>query len=312
MSAQRTSQKRFLFERSFDDPRKLYLPNEKRKSELEADRHAAATLAAAAAAEAERKAAQQIQDEPPAPPPAPPEEMFTLSQLEAAREEGFVAGHTAALEEAETARSHYVADALNLIAQGLTMLDEQQKTSNREIAEITIRLLFAIAKKTIPVTAHEYAKENITDFVRKTLPLVIGEPKLLIRAHAMIVDDLRPALDEVFRRAGFQGTHVVVADYELQPGDARMEWSGGGAERSETRIWGDIERMVAETVGEFDENAANAALAAEDQAAHTTDQDNAHSDETDRSDAPHDGAHTTEETNEINLDETAGDEPAGN
>jgi flagellar assembly protein FliH len=271
MSAQRTSQKRFLFERSFDDPRKLYLPNEKRKSELAADRKAAEAMAAAEAAEAERRAAQQSVAEPAAPPPPPPEEMFTQSQLEAAREEGFVAGHTAALEEAETARSHYVADALNLIAQGLNTLDEQQKVSNREIAETTIRLLFAIAKKTIPATAHEYAKENITDFVRKTLPLVIGEPKLLIRAHAMIVDDLRPALDEVFRRAGFQGTHVVVADYELQPGDARMEWNGGGAERSETRIWRDIERMVAETVGEFDENAANAALAAEDQAEHTTD-----------------------------------------
>jgi flagellar assembly protein FliH len=258
--SQRTQQKRFLFERSFDDPRKLYMPNEKRRSELEADRQAAAIAAARDAAEAERRAAQAALDEPPPPPPPPAEEMFTKSQLEAAREEGFVAGHTAALEEAETARSHYVADALNLIAQGLTMLDGEQKQANKEIGESAIRLLFAIAKKTIPETAHQYAKENITDFVRQTLPLVLGEPKLLIRAHAMIVDDLRPALDEVFRRAGFQGTHVLVADYELQPGDARMEWSGGGAERSETRIWSNIQRMMAEAVGEFDDVAAAKAI----------------------------------------------------
>ncbi|MBL8628082.1 MAG: hypothetical protein JNM81_00530 [Rhodospirillaceae bacterium] len=300
MSPQRTSQKRFLFERSFDDPRKLYLPNEKRKSELAADRKAAEIAAAAATADAERRAVQEAMEAPPPPPEQPAEQMFTLSQVEAAREEGFVAGHTAALEEAETARSHYVADALNLIAQGLTMLDEQQKVANREIAETTIRLLFAIAKKTIPATAHEYAKDNITDFVRQTLPLVIGEPKLLIRAHAMIVDDLRPALDEVFSRAGFQGTHVLVADYELQPGDARMEWNGGGAERSETRIWRDIERMVAETAGHFDETAANAALAAEAQAAHTAPEN----DTTNVEDANHDAT----VGNEAFDTETSGDQ----
>jgi len=252
MSSQRSSNKRFLFDRSFDDPRRLYMPNEKRRSEIEADRKAAAIAAAAAAEAAKNNVVPEVEEAP----ALPPEQMFTQSQLDAAREEGFVAGHTSALEEAETARSHYVADAINLIAQGLGKLDEQQQAANREIGETAIRLLFAITKKTIPETAYEFARENITDFVRKTLPLVIGEPKLLIRAHAMIVEDLKPSLAEVFTRAGFQGTHTIVADYELQPGDSRIEWSGGGAERSETRIWKEIERMMAETVGTFDEQAA--------------------------------------------------------
>lgn len=258
MSSSRPSNKRFLFDRSFDDPRRLYMPNEKRRSEMEADRRAAAAAAEAAALEAAKNAALRPAPEPE--PELPREQMFTQSQLDAAREEGFVAGHTAALEEAETARSHYVADAINLIAQGLANLNEQQAAANVQTGETAIRLLFAIARKTIPETAHQFARENITDFVRKTLPLVLGEPKILIRAHAMIVDDLRPSVGEVFTRAGFQGTHVIVADYELQPGDCRMEWGGGGAERSEARIWRDIERMMAETVGTFDETAAMAEL----------------------------------------------------
>jgi len=262
MSSARSTPKRFLFDRSFDDPRKLYLPNEKRKSEIEADRKVAEALAAKVAAEtAAARAAEAAVAV--APMPAEPEATYTQAQLDAAREEGYVAGHTAALEEAETARGHYVADAINLIAQGLSKLDDQQREANRELGETAIRLLFAVARKTIPETAHQFARENVTDFVRKVLPLVLGEPKLVIRTHAMIVEDVQAALAEVFTRAGFQGGYTVVADYELQPGDCRVEWSGGGAERNEARIWAEIERAMAEGLGTFDEAAAGAAAASD-------------------------------------------------
>jgi flagellar assembly protein FliH len=253
MSPQRTANKRFLFDRSFDDPRKLYLPNEKRKAELEAERKASEIAATKLAAQIAAKQVEAPKEEAPPPPPAA---MFTQAQLDAAREEGYVAGHTAALEEAETERSHYVADAINLIAQSLQRLDEQQQASNRELGETAIRLLFAVARKTIPETAHQFAQDNVTDFVKKILPLVIGEPKLLIRTHAMIVEDIQTKLADVFTRAGFQGGYTVVADYELQPGDCRLEWSGGGAERSEAAIWTEIERAVAEGVGQFDTESA--------------------------------------------------------
>jgi flagellar assembly protein FliH len=241
-----------LFDRSFDDPRKLYMPGEKRKSELEADRKAAEIAATKAAAEAavaqaaeaaERAAAQAAEER---------KTMFTQSQVDAAREEGYVAGHTAALEEAETARDHYVADAIHLISKGLSTLGAQQEAANKEIGEAAIRLLFAVARKTIPETAHQFARENVADFVKKILPIVLGEPKLLIRTHAMIVEDIQTKLAEVFTRAGFQGAFTVVADYEIQPGDCRVEWSGGGAERSEAAIWAEIERAMSEGVGTMD------------------------------------------------------------
>lgn len=113
--AKSASAQKFMFTRSFDDPSKLYLPGERNRAE----REAAEAAEAAAIAERERKAAQkkaqaladaerhEAQSEKP-----PQEEMiYTQSELDAAREEGHIAGHTAALEEAETAREHYIADA---------------------------------------------------------------------------------------------------------------------------------------------------------------------------------------------------------
>lgn len=264
------SAKKFMFERSFDDPAKLYLPGERKRSEIEA----------AAAAEAAIAAAQQplvlpeAKDEPP-PEPAVKLE-FTQAQLDAAREEGYIAGHTASLEEAATAREHYVADAINLIAQGLGKLDEQQRAANAELANLAMRMIYGITQKLLPPFAHAHAVDSIEHFVRAALPIAVGEPKLLVRAHPMIADDLNTRLKSVFERASFQGTYMVITDYELQPGDCRLEWDGGGADRNEARIWRDIREVVAGNFGAVDaadlDRAADQ-LTQEEQAAEAPDQE---------------------------------------
>src|SRR5438128_1176220 len=77
-----------------------------------------------------------------------------------------------------------------------------------------------------------------------------SEPRLVIRAHSMIVEDLEARLQDVMARSGFRGTFSVVADYELQPGDCRIEWDGGGADRDEVRIWREISAAMAATFGD--------------------------------------------------------------
>lgn len=246
--------RKFTFERSFDDASKLYLPHERRKSEIAAEE---AALAAAAAAEAARNAASKTKEPPP--PPAVKLE-FTKAQLEAAREEGYIAGHGAALEEAGTSREHYVADAINLIAQNLEKLDEQQKAANVGVEQIAMRMVYGIVRRMLPSFAEQYAVDNIENFVRTVLPVALGEPKILVRAHPMIAGDLETRLKGVFARASFQGTYTVITDYELQPGDCRLEWAGGGADRDEARIWRSVREAVAASYGDVDVDALDATV----------------------------------------------------
>lgn len=247
--------RKFTFERSFDDSSKLYLPHERRKSEIAAEE---AALAAAAAADAARAAAAAKSKEP---PPAPAVKLeFTKAQLEAAREEGYIAGHGAALEEAGTSREHYVADAINLIAQNLEKLDEQQKAANVGLEQIALRMVYGIVRRMLPSFAEQYAVDNIENFVRTVLPVALGEPKILVRAHPMIAGDLETRLKGVFARASFQGTYTVITDYELQPGDCRLEWAGGGADRDEARIWRSVREAVAASYGDVDVDALDAAV----------------------------------------------------
>src|SRR5204862_258131 len=87
-----------------------------------------------------------------------------MQGLGAAREEGYIKGHTAALEEASTAREHYVADAVNLIAQGLGKLEEKQQAANEALAVEAMRMTFAVIRKLIPELGQQYALDNVDAF----------------------------------------------------------------------------------------------------------------------------------------------------
>jgi len=243
--------KKFLFERSFDDPAKLYLPGERRKSEIAA---AEAAEAAVRAAEMAKKMPAIPESATAAAETAKPEVKaeFTQAQLEAAREEGYIQGHSTALEEAGTSREHYVADAINLIAQNLAKIDENQRAANEALANDAMRMAYGVISKLLPEIGRQYALENVEGFIRQILPVAVGEARLLIRAHEMIAAELEERLKDVFTRAGFQGHYSVVVDYEVQPGDCRVEWDGGGAERDEARIWHNIREVIAANFGDVD------------------------------------------------------------
>jgi len=247
--------KKFLFDRSFDDPNRLYLPGERRRAEIDAEAVATAAVAAS-------KMQMPDADLPlPEPEISPADKL--KAQLDAAREEGYVQGHTSALEEAETTREHYVADAVNLISQGLEKLTEQQRAAYDQLAQEAMRMVYAIVRKLLPPIVHRNASEIVGEFVKEVLPLATSEPRLVIRVHSMIVADLESRLQDVMTRSGFRGTFNVVADYELQPGDCRIDWDGGGADRDETRIWRDIRAAIAATFGDIDVDGLDLAAKAE-------------------------------------------------
>lgn len=249
--------KPFTFDRSFDDPNKIYLPGEKFGPKIEVDLPKKTEDAPATDA-------VEVLEEEQLPPE--PEKLYTEEDLEAAREEGQIAGHTAALEDAETAREHYVADALNMISNSLDGLEEKQAEANRETGEVAMRMVYAVVEKVLPEHAKGYVVDSMEALVREVLPLVYDEPTLVVRVHNMVAEDVQTKLDEICERSNFNGTARVVPDYELQPGDCRVEWEGGGADRVEGRLWSEIREIISDNVGPVDLDALDTAADAEAEA----------------------------------------------
>ena len=247
-----TRKKPFLFDRSFDDPAKVYLPGEKYGPKIKVDLPKSKT-------ESESEDRNETEAEAEQQPPAPPAKTFTEEQVEAAREEGYVKGHTDALEEAETARDHYVADAVAIISKSLDALEERQTEANRETGELALRMVYAVIETVLPDHAKEYVYDSVEGLVKDVLPLVYDEPTLVVRAHEIIVEGLQAKLAEVCAQSNFNGTFKVVSDYEFQPGDCRVEWEGGGADRNEARLWQDIRTIIAENIGQVNVHELNTA-----------------------------------------------------
>jgi flagellar assembly protein FliH len=66
-----------------------------------------------------------------------------------------------------------------------------------------------------------------------------------VRVNDALLDILRERLDALASGIGFNGRIIAIADPAVAPGDARIEWADGGAERDSARAWADIDAHIA-------------------------------------------------------------------
>jgi flagellar assembly protein FliH len=75
------------------------------------------------------------------------------------------------------------------------------------------------------------------------------EPRLVVRVADALLDPLNESLQAARSSAGFEGKIVLLADDSVANGDIRIEWADGGAERDSTRLWREIDEIVARALG---------------------------------------------------------------
>src|SRR5438876_1071255 len=64
----------------------------------------------------------------------------------------------------------------------------------------------------------------------------IGEPRVVLRANPRVIEALNGQLSEIAHEEGYEGRLVAAADPAINGADCRIEWRGGGAERSEAAM----------------------------------------------------------------------------
>ncbi len=196
---------------------------------------------------------------PPEPEPEPdpePEDLgpplvYTEEDMEIAREEAYVAGHTAALDDASVQAENAVAEAMVEAGHALRRLGQGVVEAHEAYGDLAARVAAEICRTLLPVTAEEYALAEISALVRTLLPNLIGQPRLIVRAHPEVRGALHRALTLTAEQAGFEGRLTVIGDETLTLSDCRLEWPDGGAERNTTRLWADIDALLERNVPLF-------------------------------------------------------------
>ncbi len=190
-----------------------------------------------------QKAGRAVQD-------PPGRQSFTADDLGEARTEGFAAGRTAGLEEAAQAIEHAAGEALVTIAERLGTMAAQLAETCEGREQQAVETAVLLLGKLFPELARRNALTEVEALIDQCLAQLRQEPHVVIRIADALLDPLRDRLEEITTKAAFDGKVVLLADDAVAPGDVRVEWADGGAERDSQRLWTEIEHVLERNLGE--------------------------------------------------------------
>jgi flagellar assembly protein FliH len=178
-------------------------------------------------------------------PRQPPEPTFSRVELEAARAAAIAEGRAAAFAEAAADTEQRVATALGLIAADIRQLSANGAALALDTQREALALLRTILRKLAPALFRRDPLTEIETLVAEVLRDAIDEPRLVIRVADDLFDSMQARLAPLADAAGFAGKLVLLADNAMLPGDCRVEWADGGAERNTRRLLADIDTALA-------------------------------------------------------------------
>jgi len=190
---------------------------------------------------------EELEPEPPPPP------TFSEEELEAARADAHAQGRAEGLAEGRTAEQRtterLASLALTQIADQLAEIAQEIGAGRDAAAAHAGSVALALARRLLPETARRHALDEVTGMVGRCIDELRGEPRVSVRVCRDLAEELREPLSRLAAARGLGGALVVLADPALGPGDARVEWSDGSAERDEARFWADVDAAAERILG---------------------------------------------------------------
>jgi flagellar assembly protein FliH len=167
--------------------------------------------------------------------------VFTQGEIDKMVHEARVAGVTSGDVRAKEAIAAAVAQTAGIVRDSVT----------RSLAEIEAvrveasQLAFAAARRLAVAALSHAPAEDVELALRQAMHQAIGEPRLVLRAAPPVVEALSERIETIARDEGFEGSVQIIADPTQRVADCRMEWRGGGAERSQAAIETALAELIA-------------------------------------------------------------------
>lgn len=169
---------------------------------------------------------------------------YTEDDLAAARQLAFDEGKAAGFEQAQASIANRATEALARIADQLAAADRQIGETIDAIKRDAVEAALTVVRKAMPEFSRHHALAEIEAVVAGCLDRVLGEPRVVIRAHDAMLDALKERIEPLAERCGYGGKIVLLAEPDMSPSDCRVEWADGGAERDTSRLWEDVDGAV--------------------------------------------------------------------
>jgi len=169
---------------------------------------------------------------------------FSAEEMSAARDEGFVKGRKEGVREASETTERLISETTQLIDTHLSNLFDQQRAANARIFQDAIGVSVTTVKKCFPHLNAKNGIDEIEHIVSEVLAQILEEPRVVINVHTDLKSPLDARLETITQKTHFDGRAVIREDAAIAPGDCRIEWSNGGAERNMDELWQRIDQIV--------------------------------------------------------------------
>jgi len=163
------------------------------------------------------------------------EEIDTLSAR--ARDQGMKAGQVRAAE----AQAQEIAKLVESLRDVVT----RSSRATDDVRQEASLLALAAARKLASAAVGALPSADVEEVLRHALHQALGEPRIVLHTSPKVAEVLKPRLAEIAHEEGFEGRVVVIGEAALGHADCRIEWRGGGAERSESVIEAAIAELIA-------------------------------------------------------------------
>ena len=122
------------------------------------------------------------------------------------------------------------------------------ETSHAEIEAVrddAAKLALAMARRIAPAALAALPAGDVEIALRQAMHQAIAEPRITLRAAPQVTEVLEPRLADIAHEEGYDGRVMIAADPSMTGADCRIEWRGGGAERSEQAIEDALTALIA-------------------------------------------------------------------
>jgi flagellar assembly protein FliH len=169
---------------------------------------------------------------------------YTAVEVEAAKAAAHAEGVAAGRAQVEQEVARRIADVLGVVGARLgEVMTESRKHHEGQTRE-AVTAAAEIVRRLLPALGKREAMTEIEALITDCLSRLHDEPRLVVRVADELLDEVRQRVDQLSSAAGFAGRIILLADNALKPGDARIEWADGGADRDTGTSWREIEGAI--------------------------------------------------------------------
>jgi flagellar assembly protein FliH len=141
--------------------------------------------------------------------------------------------------------------AISALTIAVRAVADQNRAEIEDVRAEAAAIALAAARKLAWAALIDLPQKDVEAALREAMHQAIGEPRLTLRASPEIAALIEPRLSDIAHQEGYDGRVHLTPDPHFHGADCRIEWRGGGAERSFEAIDAALTQVIEQRFSEL-------------------------------------------------------------